>query len=281
MSYFIILLLFIIIRFIIFKPHPHNENLRTTSVVRTDSNNKLQGYSTKDLENYPYGPFYLIWQHNQYNNNAALNKSPYYWEEQNFRMKDVLKTYILTDGNHNHYGFVNRFMTNVQASTDYTKMLLWATENDSIIHFCFVDLNKIKSLGNYSEFNLPDENKPWYFYPEAVTEFKIEIKKTILPYTIILPEEIAAYFPEIIIPLNIKDIYDNKSYNDTCLLIVNTKEKTVTIYPQDWFNSQHLDFGYQWIMTARRLTASNLITVAAMRTGYFILDESNRNLLKK
>lgn len=284
-SYFILFalaILIIIIRFITYKPLTGSEVLEKKAIRQRKQPLQVPEYSQENLEHYPYGPFYLIWQYNQYNDNAAQHSSPYFWEEQNFGIKDVLKTYILTDYNDNHYGFINKFMTNVEANSDYTKLAIWVKESGKPeIRVSIVDLKKVTPIQRISKDTPPSEDANWYFTPDAVTDFNIEIKTTTKPYPIDIPENISLCFPEIIIPVNVENIHDENSYHDSCLLILNTKEKIVTIYPQDWFNQQKLDFGYQWITVARRLPKSGYITVAAMRTGYFLLDNTYRNLLKK
>jgi hypothetical protein len=248
--------------------------------------NKVSGpYAGINLEYYPYGPFYLVWQYKDYNENAEFNNSPFYWNAIDFRLRDITNTFLLTDEHDNHYGFVNKFFTSVIANTDYTKIIVWRTAAEPgkrYIKFSFVDLDKVTRLPYYSQDNIPDKDTDWYFNPEAVTDFEIDIKATTTSYPIEVPEVVRLYFREILITLDIPGIYgEGPPYNNSCLVVINLIDKMTTVYPQDWFNKQHLDFGYQWLLRAKRLQNSSQISVQAMRTGLFILDDTYRDIIKQ
>lgn len=276
-----LLLSLLIVRFITYKPVSGSERLQKhiKPIMASGS------YVGINLDYYPYGPFILVWQYKDYNANAELNNSRYYWSAVDFRLRDITNTFLLVDKNDNHYGFVNNFFTSVVANTNYTKIILWRTSAEAgkqYIKLSLVDLDKVARLPRYAHNNTPDKDTDWYFCPEAVTVFKIEIKATTIPYPIEVPEVVSLYFPEILLTLTIPGIYaDDVPYNDSCLVVLNLIDKVATVYPQDWFNKQDLDFGYQWIMRAKRLQNSSQISVYAMRTGLFILDDTYRDIIKQ
>ena len=276
-----ILLLLLIIRFITYKPVLGSERVQKN--IRPL---KASGpYAGINLDYYPYGPFYLVWQYKDYNENAEFNNSAFYWNAIDFHLRDITNTFLLTDQHDNHYGFVNKFFTSVIANRDYTKIILWRTVAEpgkQYIKLTLVDLDKVIRLPYYSQDNIPDKDTDWHFNPEAVTDFEIDIKATSIPYPVAVPEGVSHDFPEMLLTIDVPGIYgDGIPYNNSCLVVVNVIDKVATVYPQDWFNKQHLDFGYQWIMRAKRLQNSSQISVYAVRTGLFILDDTYRNIIKQ
>jgi len=56
---------------------------------------------------------------------------------------------------------------------------------------------------------------------------------------------------------------------------------SIEIYPQDWFNTGGLDYGYQWVTRVAREPKSGKIYGEGFRISPFVLDETSRNIEKK
>lgn len=62
------------------------------------------------------------------------------------------------------------------------------------------------------------------------------------------------------------------------LLVAKPKQSTFQLYPQDWFNSSELDFGYQWITRVVRDPRTDRVHGEGFRLMPFQLDDSLRQL---
>jgi hypothetical protein len=62
------------------------------------------------------------------------------------------------------------------------------------------------------------------------------------------------------------------------LLVAKPRQSTYQLYPQDWFNSSDLDFGYQWITRVAREPQTGRVHGEGFRLKPFELDESLRQL---
>jgi hypothetical protein len=62
------------------------------------------------------------------------------------------------------------------------------------------------------------------------------------------------------------------------IFLLNTRQHTVSVYPQRWFTGDRFDLGYQWITRVCRDPESNRIIGDGVRIGSFLLDASNCNL---
>lgn len=62
------------------------------------------------------------------------------------------------------------------------------------------------------------------------------------------------------------------------LLVANPKQSVYRLYPQDWFNSSDLDFGYQWITRVARDPQTGRVHGEGFRLKPFELDDSLRQL---
>lgn len=61
------------------------------------------------------------------------------------------------------------------------------------------------------------------------------------------------------------------------VFVFNWLKRSVTVLPQDWFNSGSYDFGYQWIARIARTKSGKLIG-EGIRLGTFELDDEGRNV---
>jgi len=62
------------------------------------------------------------------------------------------------------------------------------------------------------------------------------------------------------------------------LLVAKPRQSIYQLYPQDWFNSSDLDFGYQWITRVARDPQTGRVHGERFRPKPFELDESLRQL---
>jgi hypothetical protein len=66
----------------------------------------------------------------------------------------------------------------------------------------------------------------------------------------------------------------------TSIFALRPISNTIEIFPQDWFNTGDLDYGYQWITRVARDTISGKIYGEGFRISSFVLDDSSRNIEK-
>ena len=64
------------------------------------------------------------------------------------------------------------------------------------------------------------------------------------------------------------------------LLVANPRLSSFSLYPQDWFNSADLDFGYQWVTRIARDPQTGRVRGEGFRIDPFELDGTLRNALK-
>ena len=62
------------------------------------------------------------------------------------------------------------------------------------------------------------------------------------------------------------------------LLVARPRRGTYRLYPQDWFNSGALDYGYQWVARVARNPRTGQVHGEGVRIAPFILDDSLRGL---
>jgi len=67
--------------------------------------------------------------------------------------------------------------------------------------------------------------------------------------------------------------------NNLALLVARPSEGTYELFPQDWFNSANLDYGYQWVTRVARDPRTGRIHGEGVRISPFVLDETLRNTL--
>ena len=68
--------------------------------------------------------------------------------------------------------------------------------------------------------------------------------------------------------------------SNSALLVARPRESSYRIYPQDWFNSGGLDYGYQWITRIARNPLTGKVQGEGIRISPFVLDNSLRKLCK-
>ena len=117
--------------------------------------------------------------------------------------------------------------------------------------------------------------------PTAKVEFSFNPKEEAMKFY--FPDEFKQ-FEEFILLTELENLYhnpDSKNYwHNTTMLLIKTESGWVFNYPQDWFNKSNSDFGYQWITRAIRNPKTNLIHGQGIRISDFVLDKSNKQLLR-
>lgn len=63
-----------------------------------------------------------------------------------------------------------------------------------------------------------------------------------------------------------------------CLYAIDPTNRSLEVFPQDWFNDGTPDYGYQWITCATRDPATRRLLVGGIRIDSFILDETGRRI---
>jgi hypothetical protein len=66
--------------------------------------------------------------------------------------------------------------------------------------------------------------------------------------------------------------------SNLCLLVARPAKSRYRLYPQDWFNSGALDYGYQWVTRVARDPWTHRIHGEGIRISPFVLDRSLRHL---
>lgn len=66
--------------------------------------------------------------------------------------------------------------------------------------------------------------------------------------------------------------------SNLALLVAHPKQARYRLYPQDWFNSGALDYGYQWVTRVARNPRTGQVHGEGFRIDPFILDDSMRRL---
>ncbi len=98
-------------------------------------------------------------------------------------------------------------------------------------------------------------------------------------------EELKAEFPEVFWPIDellilchSSGIATEHGSADLALLAAHPRRSRYWLYPQDWFNTGGLDYGYQWVTRVARNPQTGHIHGEGIRIEPFILDDSLRGL---
>jgi hypothetical protein len=67
--------------------------------------------------------------------------------------------------------------------------------------------------------------------------------------------------------------------SNLALLVAKPRTGIYELYPQDWFNSAGLDYGYQWVTRVARDPKSGRIHGEGFRIRPFVLDDTLRRTL--
>lgn len=86
---------------------------------------------------------------------------------------------------------------------------------------------------------------------------------------------------ELLILCHSSGVDDSPSWerSNLALLVARPREGTYQLFPQDWFNSANLDYGYQWVTRVARDPRTGRVHGEGIRISPFVLDESLRNVL--
>jgi hypothetical protein len=67
-------------------------------------------------------------------------------------------------------------------------------------------------------------------------------------------------------------------HSNLALMVARPREGSIALYPQEWFNSGGLDYGYQWVTRVARDPATAYIHGDGIRISPFVLDDTLRRL---
>lgn len=107
--------------------------------------------------------------------------------------------------------------------------------------------------------------------------------------TDLIEQNISAVFPkelhtidELLILCNSSAIAprEDRINANRALLVAKPKQSVYQLYPQDWFNSSDLDFGYQWITRVARDPQTGCVHGEGFRLMPFELDDALRQLAR-
>ena len=68
-------------------------------------------------------------------------------------------------------------------------------------------------------------------------------------------------------------------WSNLALMVVSPRDGWYELFPQDWFNSAGLDYGYQWVTRVARDPRTGRIHGEGIRIDPFVLDETLRHAL--
>lgn len=67
--------------------------------------------------------------------------------------------------------------------------------------------------------------------------------------------------------------------SNLALMVISPRDGWYELFPQDWFNSAGLDYGYQWVTRVARDPRTGRIHGEGIRIDPFVLDETLRHVL--
>ncbi|MDO9392013.1 MAG: hypothetical protein Q7U71_09605 [bacterium] len=216
-----------------------------------------------------------------YKEGSVLNKTRYRWEhEQSQTLAGITKLrnengkIVLVLG---LYCYLQKIYNSIY--------LIWYRSNPGnntspeTIQFILLDFTKLTEISNYEEIAHNLTIKHINFGVNSndciVSEFSIRILSE-GRHTLSAPKP----FTQIKEVLVISDYLSQNEKERTHTAIYSFKFKTgvVEVYPQDWFNTNDYDIGYQWITQVKR-RIDGRICGRGIRIPPFVLDKTSR--LKK
>ncbi len=126
-------------------------------------------------------------------------------------------------------------------------------------------------LDREAAFEKIGKEKPFYMNGAPLCALHLTLGKDVLHHTCQISEAFSV-FEEIPLLTHIKGV-------GAVLAVINPKENSVSVYPQDWFNNdKEADFDYEWITRIFKNPETGRYWGRGMRIGVFELDETNRNI---
>jgi hypothetical protein len=161
------------------------------------------------------------------------------------------------------------------------EFLIWERGTTKIEFYKTKDLKPIPNMVDIIKI-LRDTKRKFYFNCKPVDqiEYYFDLYQTEINFE--FPESLKNT-EEIIQVNDISGMYkDLKTpMGNTAVVVLQPKSNRIFLYPQDWFNRDNqIDFGYQWITRADRHPKTGKIHIQGIRIDEYILDETNRQILK-
>lgn len=94
---------------------------------------------------------------------------------------------------------------------------------------------------------------------------------------LVFPKQLC-HIEELLILCHSSGVEDSSTWerSNLALLVARPGDGTYQLFPQDWFNSAGLDYGYQWVTRVARDPRTGRIHGEGVRISPFVLDESLR-----
>jgi hypothetical protein len=173
---------------------------------------------------------------------------------------------------------------------DNSRILVWYEQDDKekavedlSINIMLIDIDKLQTIA------FPDDivktlngNQKIGVIGKAFSE--LEIKRTLGfgIHELNIPQEFKLFEEILILAKSNATGQESNYYNkmSLSLYILNFKEETVEVIPQDWFNNGAFDFMYQWPTRIKRDKETNQIYGDGIRIGAFKLSDNKREIEK-
>lgn len=183
----------------------------------------------------------------------------------------------------NYYNYVMRL--------DSSKLLIWNQRNEadnqdtSPVHLVVIQPGLLTSFGDNLEGAVSRMQRA------VGVRLALTDPPPVSMYlnTGVIDENISAVFPkelqaidELLILCNSSAISArNDGINaNLALLVARPQQSSYQLFPQDWFNSSDLDFGYQWVTRVARDPQTGRVRGEGFRIAPFELDDTLRNVAR-
>ena len=203
-----------------------------------------------------------------------------------FSWKEKEKGISFLKNNNDVFGIFKMYAY-VFPSKDNSKFLIWNRVINQELGFPIItlhlyntaDLKQITDANTEFKNLKTNKNKFFLLNAEPISEFTFALNENKNNTIINIPDEFND-FEEIFIVVDVPNLYLKglPKWNNTALIIVDTKTKIANLYPQDWFNKSEANFCFQWLTTACRDPETNLVRTYGRRVESFLLSENFRDL---
>jgi hypothetical protein len=197
---------------------------------------------------------------------------------------------VLEDNHKNCYAIVDIY-TYILPSSDNKSFLIWCRDLEKVLglqslHIFYYSTDDLQPFEDRDKaiLKLKKKKKSFEFSINATSKIKVDFDPTKDAMKFDFPEDFKK-FGEFIIITELENLYVNpnpdKYWHNTSMLDFKINKGWIFNYPQDWFNKSNSDFGYEWITRAIRNPDTKLIEGQGIRISNFVLDETNKQLIKK
>ena len=167
----------------------------------------------------------------------------------------------------------------IHLSENKDKFIIWRRSDKEDTNSCTINISlyATKDLQPISKGLIGENKSIINALPQAQTTLSLSGEN--LQFKVDLPQEFKE-FGEFLIVAEIPRLYTEGQANysqNTAIISVDTINNLITVYPQDWFNKDGYDYGYQWITRAVRNSQNGKILVSGIRISVYELDETGRS----